>query len=169
MSTEKMKAKITIHVNGRKHTVNVDPSMPLLYVLRNYLELNGPKYGCGQELCGSCMVLIDNKALPSCRLPVDTLQNKAITTLEGLVRKDGKLHPVQQAFVDQQAAQCGYCLNGMVISAAALLEENKSPDEEAIRTHLQRVLCRCGSHSRVIKAVKQAAQPISPKDKQTQE
>ena len=100
MSTEKMKAKITLHVNGRKHTVNVDPSMPLLYVLRNYLELNGPKYGCGQELCSSCMVLIDNKALPSCRLPVDRLQNKAITTLEGLVRKDGKLHPVQQAFVD---------------------------------------------------------------------
>lgn len=164
-----MKAKITLLVNGRKHTVTVDPSMPLLYVLRNYLELNGPKYGCGQELCGSCMVLIDGKAVPSCRLQVTEIKHKAITTLEGLVGKDGKLHPVQAAFVEQQAAQCGYCLNGMVISAAALLEENKTPDEEAIRTHLQRVLCRCGAQSRVIKAVTQASQTIQLKDKQAQE
>jgi nicotinate dehydrogenase subunit A len=164
-----MKVRITLQVNGRKQTVNIDPSMPLLYVLRNYLALNGPKYGCGQELCGSCMVLIDGKAAPSCRLPVAEIKNKAVTTLEGLTRKDGKLHPVQAAFVAQQAAQCGYCLNGMVMSAVALLEENKTPDEEAIRTHLERVLCRCGVQSRVIKAVQQASQSLQLKDKQTQE
>jgi nicotinate dehydrogenase subunit A len=160
-----MKAKITIQVNGRKHTVDVDPSMPLLYVLRNYLELNGPKYGCGLEQCGSCMVLLDGRAFPSCRLRIDEVKSRTVTTLEGLADKGGQLHPVQKAFVEQQAAQCGYCLNGMVITAAALLEENKSPDDTAIRAHLQRVLCRCGVQSRVIKAVKQASNEIQLKDK----
>ncbi len=161
-----MKVKLTLQVNGQTATVNVDPSTPLLYVLRNHLELNGPKYGCGLQQCGSCMVLLDGEAVPSCQMPVETVKNKKITTLEGLVNKDGQLHPVQKAFVDQQAAQCGYCLNGMVISAVALLEDNKSPDDTAIRTHLQRVLCRCGVQSRVIKAIKQASREMKGTDKQ---
>ena len=157
-----MATKLTIGVNGKKHTIRVDPSTPLLYVLRNQLALNGPKYGCGLEQCGSCMVLLDGKAVPSCRLPVDEVKDQPIVTLEGLTRKDGELHPVQQAFVQQQAAQCGYCLNGMVIAAVALLAENRHPDDDAIRNGLQRVLCRCGTQARVIRAVNQAANEVQP-------
>ena len=157
-----MAAKITIEVNGKKRTLQVDPATPLLYVLRNQLELNGPKYGCGLEQCGACMVLLNGKAVPSCRIPIDTVKDQSVVTLEGLTKKNGELHPVQQAFVQQQAAQCGYCLNGMVISAVALLEENSQPDEAAIRNGMQRVLCRCGSQARVIRAIKQAAKASVP-------
>ncbi len=158
-----MAAKIILEVNGKKRTIQVDPATPLLYVLRNQLELNGPKYGCGLEQCGSCMVLMDGKAVPSCRIPIDAVKDQSVVTLEGLTKKNGELHPVQQAFVQQQAAQCGYCLNGMVISAVALLEENNQPDEAAIRNGLQRVLCRCGSQARVIRAVQQAVkESVSP-------
>ena len=152
-----MAAKITLRVNGKKRTVQVDPATPLLYVLRNQLELNGPKYGCGLEQCGSCMVLLDGKAVPSCRMPVETVKDQSVVTLEGLTRKNGELHPVARAFVQQQAAQCGYCLNGMVIAAVALLAEKRHPDDDAIRNGLQRVLCRCGTQARVIRAVNQAA------------
>lgn len=151
-----MKKAISIRVNGSTHTINADPSAPLLYVLRNQLKLNGPKYGCGLQQCGACMVLIDGKAQPSCMLPVSGLKNHEVTTLEGIA-KDGKLHPVQEAFVKEQAAQCGYCLNGMVMSAVSLLAGNPRPDDEAIREGMQRNLCRCGSHSRIIRAVKAAA------------
>lgn len=157
-----MDEKITIQVNGQKHHIQVDPNTPLLYVLRNQLKLNGPKYGCGLEQCGSCMVLMDGKASPSCRIPVAAVTDKSITTLEGLIQKNDKLHPVQQAFVDQQAAQCGYCLNGMVISAVSLLQEHKSPDDAAIRNGMQRVLCRCSVQTRVIRAIKQAAESLNP-------
>jgi len=143
-------------VNGKLHTIQVDPSTPLLYVLRNQLALNGPKYGCGLQQCGACMVLLNGKAEPSCMLPVAAVTNKKIITLEGLVQPDNTLHPVQEAFVHEQAAQCGYCMNGMVISAVALLQENPNPDEAAIRAGLQRALCRCGTQSRIIKAVKRA-------------
>jgi nicotinate dehydrogenase subunit A len=160
-----MKTTLTILVNGSKHSVDIDPAMPLLYVLRNYLQLNGPKYGCGLEQCGSCMVLLDGKATPSCRIPVIEVVSKSITTIEGLTQKNGVLHAVQQAFIDQQAAQCGYCLNGMVISAVALLKEHKAPDQSDILSGLQRVLCRCGSQSRVIKAVKQASLALQNKEK----
>jgi nicotinate dehydrogenase subunit A len=160
-----MKTTLTIRVNGSKHNVNVDPAMPLLYVLRNYLQLNGPKYGCGLEQCGSCMVLIDGKATPSCRIPLLEVVSKTITTIEGLTESNGVLHPVQQAFVEQQAAQCGYCLNGMVISAVSLLKQKQAPDQSEILSALQRVLCRCGSQSRVIKAVKQASQALQNKEK----
>src|SRR3954454_19069294 len=102
-----MAAKITIEVNGKKRTIQVDPATPLLYVLRNQLELNGPKYGCGLEQCGACMVLLNGKAVPSCRIPVDSIKDQSVVTLEGLTQKNGELHPVQQAFVQQQAAQCG--------------------------------------------------------------
>lgn len=152
-----MEKDITLHVNGKKHTVLTDPATPLLYVLRNDMELNGPKYGCGIEICGACMVLMDGVAIPSCRIPVESVVDRKITTLEGLTRADGSLHPVQRAFVKEQAAQCGYCLNGMVMSTVALLQNNKKPDEAAIRAGLDRNLCRCGTHTRIIKAVQTAA------------
>lgn len=157
-----MKENLSIKVNGKRHTVEVDPSTPLLYVLRNQLELNGPKYGCGLEQCGSCMVLLGNEAKPSCRIPVASVTDKEITTLSGLINEDGSLHPVQQAFVQEQTPQCGYCLNGMIISTVALLKENPHPDDNAIREGLQQVLCRCGTHTRVMKSVRVAAETMNP-------
>jgi nicotinate dehydrogenase subunit A len=154
---EAMNTTIQLHVNGKLHTIQVDPSTPLLYVLRNQLALNGPKYGCGLQQCGACMVLLNGKAEPSCMLPVSAVKDKKILTLEELAQKDDTLHPVQEAFIAEQAAQCGYCMNGMVISAVALLQENPHPDDAAIRAGLQRSLCRCGTQSRIIKAVKRAA------------
>ena len=151
-----MKAPIVLQVNGKSHTVLVNPSTPLLYVLHNQLALNGPKYGCGLQQCGACMVLLDGKAQPSCMLPVSSVKGQDVTTLEGL-SVSNKLHPVQEAFVQEQAAQCGYCLNGMVITAVALLKENPHHDDSAIREGLYRSLCRCGSHARVMRAVKRAA------------
>ncbi|GHB73611.1 (2Fe-2S)-binding protein [Persicitalea jodogahamensis] len=148
---------VTLQVNGQTRTVRVDPATPLLYVLRNQLELNGPKYGCGIEVCGSCMVLMDGQAMPSCRIPVEEMTGREIVTLEGLTHSNGTLHPVQSAFVEEQAAQCGYCLNGMVIAAVALLKNNKKPDEAAIREGMDRNLCRCGTHTRMIKAIQRAA------------
>jgi nicotinate dehydrogenase subunit A len=150
---------MTIHlrVNRERRTLDIDPATPLLYVLRNQLQLNGPKYGCGLQQCGACMVLVDGKAAFSCMTPVEAVKDRSVTTLEGLTQPDGTLHPVQDAFVKEQAAQCGYCLNGMVISAVSLLEENPNPDDAAIRAAMQRALCRCGSHARIIRAVKRAA------------
>jgi nicotinate dehydrogenase subunit A len=152
-----MKAPIVLQVNEKSHTVLVDPSTPLLYVLRNQLALSGPKYGCGLQQCGACMVLLDGKAQPSCMIPVSSVKELAVTTLEGLSQKNNKLHPVQEAFVQEQAGQCGYCLNGMVITAVSLLAENPHPDDMAIREGMHRSLCRCGSYARVIRAVKRAA------------
>ncbi|MXV14260.1 2Fe-2S iron-sulfur cluster binding domain-containing protein [Pedobacter sp. HMF7056] len=151
-----MTKPVTLNVNGKKHTLETDPDAPLLYVLRNQLALNGPKYGCGLQQCGACMVLLDGKAEPSCMIPVTAVTNKLIVTLEGLAKADGTLHPVQQAFLDEQAAQCGYCLNGMVISAVALLKAAPNAGEQTIRQGMQRVLCRCGSQARVLRAVKRA-------------
>lgn len=152
-----MNTTIQLNVNGKTHTLQVDAATPLLYVLRNQLQLNGPKYGCGLQQCGACMVLLNGKAEPSCMLPASALQDKTIITLEGLVQPNNTLHPVQEAFVQEQAAQCGYCLNGMVISAVALLNEKPHPNDADIRAGLQRSLCRCGTQSRIIKAVKRAA------------
>ena len=151
-----MKVPIVLQVNGTSHTVVVDPATPLLYVLRNQLALNGPKYGCGLQQCGACMVLLDGKAQPSCMIPVSSVKEMAVTTLEGL-SQNNKLHPVQEAFVQEQAAQCGYCLNGMVITAVSLLAENPHPDDMAIREGMYRSLCRCGTHARIIRAIKRAA------------
>jgi nicotinate dehydrogenase subunit A len=151
-----MKVTIDLFVNGKKHTIEVDPTTPLLYVLRNQLALNGPKYGCGMQQCGACMVLLNGKAQPSCMLPVQAVKNSTITTLEGLAGVNNTLHPLQEAFVHEQAAQCGYCLNGMVMSAVSLLQENPHPDDAAIRAGMQRVLCRCGTQARIIRAVKRA-------------
>lgn len=145
---------IDIKINGERHRVEAD--MPLLYLLRNKLELNGPRYGCGIEQCGSCMVLLNGKAMPSCVIPGSAAAVYEVVTLDGLAR-DGKLSVVQQAFVDEQAAQCGYCMNGMIMSATALLSENPKPSDAEIRQALNRVLCRCGTHTRIINAVKKAA------------
>lgn len=142
-----------LRVNGNTHSVTVDPETPLLYVLRNHVHLNGPKFGCGLGQCGACMVLLDGNAIPSCQLPVARALDRNITTLEGLAASDGTLHPVQQAFIKEQAAQCGYCLNGTVMATVALLQEQAHPSEEAIRDRLQLNICRCGVHSRVIRAI----------------
>ena len=152
-----MKESVVLKVNGKSHTLTIDPDTPLLYVLRNQLELNGPKYGCGLQQCGACMVLLDGKAQPSCMITAKSAKVHVITTLEGISEDENSPHPVQEAFVKEQAAQCGYCLNGMVISAVSLLNENPNPGDKEIREGLQRNLCRCGTHSRIIKAVKSAA------------
>ena len=152
-----MKATFDLHVNGGQHTVSTEEETPLLYVLRNELALDGPKSGCGLQQCGACMVLLDGHAQPSCMISAYSVREKKITTLEGIAPSASKLHPVQQAFIKQQAAQCGYCLNGMVISAVSLLAKNPSPDDAAIREGMQTNLCRCGSYARIMRAVKSAA------------
>jgi nicotinate dehydrogenase subunit A len=151
-----MKLTYTLEVNGQKHQVETEPSTPLLYILRNELLLNGPKFGCGRQQCGACMVLLDGHASPSCMLPVSVVKKQSIVTLEGL-EKNNVLHPVQQAFIDEQAAQCGYCVNGMIMASVSLLNENTRPDDKAIHEGLHRCLCRCGIQSRVVRAVKRAS------------
>jgi len=152
-----MNQEFTFTLNGENVRVNTLPETPLLYVLRNSFQLNGPKFGCGEGQCMSCAVLIDGKAMPSCKVTVSSVTGREITTLEGLVSKNGNLHKVQQAFIDEQAAQCGYCLNGMVMGTVSLLNEIPDPSEEEIRSRLSAHICRCGVHSRIIKAVKKAA------------
>ena len=144
-----------IKVNGQYHEVDADPETPLLYVLRNELGLHGPKFGCGLAQCGACTVHYAGEATRSCVLPVGVIEGEVIT-VEGLGTAD-KPHPVQAAFVDAQAVQCGYCINGMVMTAAALLKKTPKPTEEQIRGALDNNLCRCGTHIRIIKAVKLAA------------
>ncbi|RAI90194.1 (2Fe-2S)-binding protein [Algoriphagus yeomjeoni] len=152
-----MPQDIKLRVNGDTKTISADPEEPLLYILREEFAFKGAKYGCGLLQCGACMVIVDQKAEPSCLRACSSFENTEITTLEGLAQ-NGKLHPVQQAFIDTQAAQCGYCLNGMIMTAVALLEENPKPTELEIRTALNPVICRCGTHSRFIKAVKLASE-----------
>ncbi len=149
--------KYALHINGSEKVVDVEPDTPLLYVLRDYLELNGPKFGCGLSQCGSCMVLVDGIAVTSCLRPIASIGDAEIITLEGLASENGELHPVQNAFIKEQAAQCGYCLNGMVMVAVSLLNENPNPDEEEIKDALQMNLCRCSAHTRIIKAIKRAS------------
>ncbi len=145
--------KYILNINKSQKEVDVENDTPLLYVLRNHLELNSPKFGCGQAQCGSCMVLIEGEAIMSCVIPVSSVGSSEITTLEGLLDDEEKLHPVQKAFVEEQAAQCGYCLNGMVMSAVSLLNKNPNPSTEEIKKGLQFNLCRCGTHTRIVKAV----------------
>ena len=147
---------IRLAVNGREHALRVPPAAPLMTVLRNDLQLNGPKYGCGLGECGACTVLVDGVAARSCVIPVAGVAGREITTLEGLGQGDA-LHPVQQAFVDAQAAQCGYCLNGMVMQAAALLARDPLASEARIRSELSGNLCRCGTHIEILDAVQRAA------------
>lgn len=157
-----MPQTISLNVNGESRTFSADPEEPLLYILREEFALNGAKYGCGLHQCGACMVLTDSEATFTCLRPCSSFENTKITTLEGLA-KNGKLHFVQQAFIDTQAAQCGYCLNGMILSAVALLESNPKPTEIEIREALNPVICRCGTHSRFIQAVKLASEKLNSK------
>ena len=146
---------IVLIVNGKPHSVQAAPDTPLLYVLRNELGLNGLHFGCGGEKCGACMVLVGTKPILSCHLPISEIGSSRITTLEGLI-EEGELHPVQRAFIAEQATQCGYCVNGMIIATAALLWKNLHPTDEQIRTALDGNLCRCGAHLRILRAVRRA-------------
>jgi nicotinate dehydrogenase subunit A len=151
-----MAENFTLRVNGREHTVSAEPNTPLLYILRNDLKLKGTRFGCGLGNCGACTVLIDGKAVQSCNTPLWSAPGHEITTIEGLGSADapGRL---QQAFIDEQALQCGYCINRIIMSAEALLRANPAPSEAEIATGLERNLCRCGTHVRVLRAIKRAA------------
>jgi len=152
-------ANITLRVNGETRQVNTEADTPLLYVLRNDLELNGPKFGCGLAQCGACTVLLDGKPVRSCVTPVSAAKGR-ITTIEGLGTVE-KLHPLQKAFIDEQACQCGFCGNGMVMSAKALLEKIPKPTEREIKQALNGHLCRCASHNRIVRAVQKAAKEMA--------
>ncbi len=150
---------ITLIVNGKTAVTEARPDTPLLYVLRNDLGLNGPKFGCGLAQCGACMVLADGLAVASCVTPVRRAEGKVIVTLEGLGTIENP-HPLQKAFIEEQAAQCGYCINGMIMSAKALLDRQPHPSEHDVREALALNLCRCGTHGRIIRAVLRAAQEM---------
>ena len=149
-------AKISLRINGKNQTIDAEPDMPLLYALRNDLQLNGAKFGCGLSQCGACTVIMDGNAIRSCVTPVSAAQNKPLTTLEGL-GSTKKMHKIQQAFVDEQAVQCGYCINGMIMSTKALLDKNPKPSDRQIKEALAGNLCRCGTHIRILRAVKRAS------------
>jgi nicotinate dehydrogenase subunit A len=151
-------AKKSLNVNGKRVSVDYDdPEMPLLYVLRDNLALHGPRFGCGLGQCGACTVHIDGAAVRSCVTPLSAVSTaKKVVTLEGLGTPE-KPHPVQKAFIDEQAAQCGYCINGMIMESAALLAKNKKPSETDIKNALANNLCRCGTHARIVRAVKRAS------------
>jgi nicotinate dehydrogenase subunit A len=145
-----MATTLALQVNGKSHKIRVDdPQMPLLYALRNDLDLHGPRFGCGLAQCGACTVHVDGQSVRSCSYPVAAAAGKQIVTLEGLGTSQ-KLHPLQKAFIEEQAVQCGYCINGMIMQAAAFLQTNKHPTEEQIRQALADNLCRCGTHVRIV-------------------
>jgi aerobic-type carbon monoxide dehydrogenase small subunit (CoxS/CutS family) len=153
-------ANITLKVNGTTRVVDVDPSTPLLYVLRNDLGLQGPRFGCGLGQCGACTVIIKGEAVRSCVRPVSAAQNTEVTTLEGLA-KDGALHPLQQAWIDEQVPQCGFCQNGQILTAKALLDKNPNPTDAQIRQGMNGALCRCMTYYRVQAAIKRAAKVMA--------
>ena len=152
---------LRIRVNGAEHDVAAEPDTPLLYVLRNELSLNAPKFGCGLGQCGACTVHVDGAARRSCVTAVSTVAGRTVVTLEGLGTPE-RPHPLQQAFIDEQAAQCGYCVNGMIMRAAALLTETPHPTRDQITTALSANLCRCGTHMRIVRAIARAAEGGSP-------
>lgn len=151
-----MESKLALRVNAKTVEVSAQPDTPLLYILRNDLALNGPKYGCGLGECGACTVIIDGRATRSCVFPVGGAVGREVTTLEGIGSRE-RPHPVQQAFITEQAAQCGYCLNGMIMTIKALLDRNPSPSDEQIRNELSANLCRCGTHVEIMRAALRAA------------
>jgi aerobic-type carbon monoxide dehydrogenase small subunit (CoxS/CutS family) len=166
-----MASKLKIKVNGLVHNVTATPDTPLLYVLHNELHLHGPRFGCGLAQCGACSVLLDGKEIRSCVTPVAAVSGKAITTLEGLpamwssargtTAAPAVLHPLQQAWIDEQVPQCGYCQNGMLIQAADLLATNKRPSDTEIRAAMNAHLCRCGTHNAIVRAIKRAAKAMA--------
>jgi nicotinate dehydrogenase subunit A len=147
---------ITLNVNGVQHNLDIDPSTPLLYVLRNDLKLHGAKFGCGMGQCGACTVIVDGQPTFSCIVPVSVLGTRSVRTLEGL-RTGGQPGPLQQSFIKHQAAQCGYCIAGMIMRAQSLLERNPHPTEEELRAHMEPNLCRCGTHIRILAAIREVA------------
>jgi nicotinate dehydrogenase subunit A len=155
-----MKEIVKLNVNGVEHAVIVETDTPLLYILRNDLKLWGTRFGCGLNQCGACNVLIDGRVAPACDTPAWAAAGKKITTIEGLGTLD-RLHPLQQAFIDEQAAQCGYCANGIIMSAKALLDANPNPSEAEICAALDRNLCRCGTHTRIVRAIQRAARNMA--------
>ena len=150
---------ISLKVNGSQQSVPAEPDTPLLYVLRNDLALNGAKFGCGLAQCGACTVLLDGRAVRSCVTQIGAIGEAEITTIEGLGTVD-KPHPLQQAFIDMQAAQCGYCINGMIMAAKDLLDQKPQPTEAEVREALTQNLCRCGTHNRIVRAVLRAAEKM---------
>jgi nicotinate dehydrogenase subunit A len=156
-----MSSTVAFVLNGKSRTVRVDdPEMPLLYALRNNLELHGPRFGCGLAQCGSCTVHVDGQPVRSCSLPIARVAGRKVVTLEGLGTPE-KPHPLQKAFIDEQAVQCGYCINGMIMQAAAFLQTNKRPSEAEIKQALTNNLCRCGTHARIVRAVKRASESMA--------
>ncbi|KAA1003804.1 (2Fe-2S)-binding protein [Paraburkholderia panacisoli] len=150
---------ISITVNGKRHLLAAAAETPLLYVLRNDLQLNGPKFGCGEAQCGACTVMLDNDATRSCVFPVGAVGKAQVTTIEGLGHGE-RLHALQKAFLAEQAAQCGYCSSGMLIAAKALLERNPAPDQATIRREMAGQKCRCGAHNRIVRAIQRAAKEL---------
>ena len=145
----------TLTVNGKRHVISAEPETPLLYVLRNDLQLKGARFGCGLGQCGACTVLVDGKPVQSCDFPLSAAAGKAVLTIEGL-SANGRPHPLQQAFIDEQAAQCGYCVTGIIMTAKALLDTNPHPSDAEIRAALKGNLCRCGTHQRILRAIRRA-------------
>lgn len=160
-----MTRAISLTVNGEARTLDADPDMPLLYALHDLLGLTGARYGCGVEQCGSCSVLVDGERVPSCATPVAKVEGKTVVTIEGLAGEGNAggddLHPLQKAFIDRHAFQCGYCTPGLIMAAKGLLDRNPDPSEAEIRIALQDNLCRCGSHGRIVAAVQQAAKEMA--------
>jgi aerobic-type carbon monoxide dehydrogenase small subunit (CoxS/CutS family) len=159
-------ATINLRVNGKPHTVDVDPATPLLYVLRNDLDLHGPRFGCGLGQCGACTVIIKGEAVRSCIRPISTVQGAEITTLEGL-SQDGKLHPLQQAWIDEQVPACGFCQNGQIMTAKALLDKTPAPTDAQIRQGMANTLCRCMTYYRIQAAIKRASKTVSTASNET--
>jgi nicotinate dehydrogenase subunit A len=153
-----------LRVNGRDCEVQADPNTPLLYILRNDLKLKGTRFGCGEAQCGACNVLLDGNAVPSCDTPLWSVPGHEVITIEGIGGESG-LHPLQQAFIDEQAIQCGYCIDGIIVSAVALLQRERDPSDRQIAAALDRNLCRCGTHVRILRAIRAAARAMraSPK------
>ncbi len=149
-------ARISLRVNGKARVVDADPKNMLLYVLRDDLKLHGPRFGCGLSQCGACNVIMDGKTIRSCTTPLSVARNRKITTLEGL-GSVARPHPIQKAFIEEQAGQCGFCLNGMIMAAKVLLDKNPDPTDADIKKALVANLCRCGSHLRIVRAIKRAA------------
>lgn len=149
--------KIDFTINGKPTSVDVDPAMPLLWVVRDELKLTATKFGCGMAMCGACTLHIDGEATRSCSVPVESIAGKNITTLEGLSESEAILHPIQQAWIEEQVPQCGYCQSGFMMAAAKLLKENPNPSDDDIKNGITNI-CRCGTHPRIIKAIKRAAE-----------
>ena len=155
-----MTSTIAFNVNGARRTVTADADTPLIYILRNDLKLKGTRFGCGQGVCGCCTVLLDGRSVQSCNTPMSTVEGRTVTTIEGL-GSSSALHPLQEAFIEEQAGQCGYCLTGIIMGAAALLSRNPSPTDAQIRSELDIHLCRCGSYDRILRAIRRATQKMS--------